>query len=143
MYSETQFPQNTPNRLWHLLPLPVTRRNRTTESDLVFEAIETGNINPLKYFMKQNKVDVNTKDDLGISFLRLAAQKGDSKIVKYLVEHGADVNSENIFGDTPLHYAVSHIDSGIAKYLMDHGANANVTNEFGDTPIHYAKNGKS
>ncbi len=58
--------------------------------------------------------------------LKLAIKKGDTNLVKYLLEHGADVNLGN-----PLSYALhlchdkSHKDLNMLRLLLDHGADLN------------------
>ncbi len=74
----------------------------------------------------------------GSTPLCVAASKGYSDIVKYLIKKGADVNKGNIFGSTPLHYAAWASDPELFNALLKAGANINAENNEGQTPLQYA-----
>ena len=62
-----------------------------------------------------------------------AAFRGDTAIVRSLIEAGVDVNVKNEAGATPLMRAVYHPET--ATYLIDHGSNVNQKSDDGRTPL--------
>ncbi|MGC9105409.1 MAG: ankyrin repeat domain-containing protein [Thermoprotei archaeon] len=72
----------------------------------LFEAVEEGDLQRVKYLVEIHQCDVNIRDKDGNTPLHLAAWYGYLDIVKFLVEHGADVNARNAEGNTPLHLAI-------------------------------------
>ena len=69
--------------------------------------------------------------------LHFAAQDGDLKRVKDLVEKGFPINRFDEIDKTPLHYAVEEEHFKIVNYLIKSGANVNAHNEnnAGNTPL--------
>ncbi|QQP56979.1 Uncharacterized protein FKW44_001826, partial [Caligus rogercresseyi] len=66
---------------------------------------------------------LNTPNTEGYTILQLAAIKGDSDVVKFLVETGADVDSHSSKRKwSPLCYATLHGNSGLVKYFLEKGA---------------------
>ena len=57
-------------------------------------------------------VDVNKKDNYGVTPLRWAARGGHIDIVKLLINNGANISEKNIFGEPPIFGAArsGHID---------------------------------
>ncbi len=80
---------------------------------------------------------VNECDDRGRTALHLAAQGGNIKISKLLLEHGAIVNSQDDEGETPLHLSSS---ASMMMFLLEEGigANANIPNVDGVCLLHLA-----
>lgn len=56
-----------------------------------------------------------------------AADKGQLKIVKFLVEKGVDVDATTVDGVTPLMYASQNGNTEIIEYLISQGADVNAT----------------
>ncbi|XP_055309910.1 uncharacterized protein LOC129573444 [Sitodiplosis mosellana] len=54
--------------------------------------------------------------------LHRAAETGDAKEARKLIDNGADVNIENNVKQTPLHYAAMKSHTDVAKLLIDNGA---------------------
>src|SRR4051794_4542446 len=72
-----------------------------TESSL-FRASRTGNLNAVKFILRQENADVDARNSWGSTSLSLAAKDGNIDIVKLLVvEFKADVNTTNNNGSTP------------------------------------------
>lgn len=57
--------------------------------------------------LEDASIDVNNRDDQGITALHLAAVKGDAVIARMLIEHGADPGAVNLEGKTPVAIAQS------------------------------------
>jgi hypothetical protein len=60
------------------------------------------------HFLVAHRADINARDDQGVSVLHAACRRGDSAIVKFLLEAGADGQVTTVFDSTivsaPLHY---------------------------------------
>lgn len=71
----------------------------------------------------------------------LLGEREDSRIIRYLIEHGADVNSgDPEDGISPIHFAALHNSPECLSYLLSVGADVNQPN-FSDEPyrpIHHA-----
>ena len=72
---------------------------------------------------------VNIADDLGVTPLHNAVQRGDSclEMIEMLLLHGADVNAADTDGETPL-FAAAAADEGsaaVALLLLENGADVN------------------
>jgi len=102
----------------------------------LFQAIEKGNLEEVKFIMTKS-VDINKRDTVvGDTPLGRAIRKGYLEIVKYLVEHGANVNEIDPIGRSPLHVAVENQHLDIVKYLVEKGANLNIKEiANGHTPL--------
>jgi ankyrin repeat protein len=79
--------------------------------------------------------DVNGKTCFDNTALHLAAKRGDSEIVRFLIANGANVNAEGDgINDTPLHHAAWRGNIEAVRLLVDNGAIPNAKNDNGNTP---------
>lgn len=80
--------------------------------------------------------------EAGRTALHLAARRGNSEMMKLLLQNGADVNSRDNCSSTPLHdFAASHPvgdPTALLNLLISHGADINATDLGGETPLHRA-----
>ena len=60
-----------------------------------------------------------------------AAEQGQGKLVRTLLDAGADVNAPQVDGTTALHWAAYHDDLDTARLLVEAGADANAANRYG------------
>ncbi|KAM6956165.1 fibronectin type 3 and ankyrin repeat domains 1 protein [Aplochiton taeniatus] len=91
--------------------------------------------------LQSGTVCVNVTDKLGFTPLMVAAQKGFSRIVHKLVEHGADVNMKNGSGKDSLMLACFAGQLDIVKYLRRFVVTWNSQDMGGCTPLHWAADG--
>jgi ankyrin repeat protein len=80
---------------------------------------------------------VETKDVAGSTLLLTAAEKGHTRIVRILLDHGANPNvTTDRYGHrTPLLWAVVNADADSIRALLEHGANVNTADDYGGTPL--------
>lgn len=72
------------------------------------------------------------------ALLGLAAEKGDVKAVRALLEQGLNVDAVDEVGQTALHWAAVRGHERVITTLLDHKANIDASNDFGVTPLHLA-----
>ncbi|WP_264685239.1 ankyrin repeat domain-containing protein [Wolbachia endosymbiont (group B) of Parapoynx stratiotata] len=125
-------------------------------------AASNGKLDIVKYFIDEEKVDVNVKDNNDDTPLHLAT--GYLDVVKYLISKGANINAKCKAGKTPLDIAAYQKLSDVVEYLkqtqldldkklliaakggdlnkaidlISKGANVNVKDNNDDTPLHLA-----
>ena len=73
----------------------------------MIEAVYNKNLNGLKDIWGRYSIAImKIKDINGRSLLHIAAEKGQSEMMNFLIKKGVDINSQDLFGNTPLHYSV-------------------------------------
>eukprot|EP00927_Polykrikos_kofoidii_P014871 TRINITY_DN16580_c0_g1_i1.p1 TRINITY_DN16580_c0_g1~~TRINITY_DN16580_c0_g1_i1.p1 ORF type:complete len:303 (-),score=55.31 TRINITY_DN16580_c0_g1_i1:299-1159(-) len=85
-------------------------------------------------------VDVNIKDDFGLTSLHEAAKKGRCQMVKLLVDWRAEVNAsaKMLHGETPLHYASKYGRIDVLRVLVNSRADMQCKTDQGQTPLQLA-----
>jgi len=85
-----------------------------------------------------NKVDINVKDNKGLTPLHWAAAQGHNDVVALLLANKADVNIKASNGYTPLHGAAlaGHVE--VVKLLLANNADPNARADDGGTALHLA-----
>ncbi|ELU01847.1 hypothetical protein CAPTEDRAFT_191268 [Capitella teleta] len=83
------------------------------------------------------------RDEDGASPLHRAAERGEIRIVRMLLDSGANPNSEDKNGRSPLHLVCREGDALanrelIVQQLIERGASVNVKDHNGMQPLHYA-----
>ncbi|CAI2169764.1 12025_t:CDS:2 [Funneliformis geosporum] len=95
------------------------------EEDDIFSYTKKGDIAELSKILDSDKVDINVKDNQGLTLLHWASDQGHLEAVELLIERGADVNIlSEVEKETPLHYACISENLDCARYLYHHGANS-------------------
>jgi ankyrin repeat protein len=80
------------------------------------------------------RININSQDEKGNTFLILSVRQGLDYITKILLEKGVDVDIQNKLGNTALHYALSAKNYLIADLLKKFGAKEDCYNIYGFTP---------
>ncbi|KAL7787162.1 ankyrin repeat-containing domain protein [Trichoderma ceciliae] len=80
----------------------------------------------------------NDQVSFGRSPLHMAVQRGNSKIVRILLEHDADCNTKDTYGLTPLAYATIRGFEDVADLLLSHGAGIQHVDHHDRSAIHWA-----
>jgi len=89
------------------------------------------------YSLLMEGYNPNASDATQRSYLSLAVEFKDKKMVELLLEHGADPNLADNGGYTPLHLSVVSIPS-ITTTLIEAGSNVDAQTLKGDTALHLA-----
>ncbi|KAM5438987.1 hypothetical protein McanMca71_002106 [Microsporum canis] len=79
-------------------------------------------------------LDLEDKDDLGMTKLQHAVQAGDLGLVESLIQSGASVNFRDENGQTPLHYAAERGFFECMEALVEHGADLYIIDNSGFFP---------
>lgn len=83
-----------------------------------------------------NGANINAMSEKGLTPLSEAVSKGDTELVRFLIEKGADFNIKYTnTSRTLLHYAAS---SSTAAFLVSLGMDVNAKDTWGYTPLHLA-----
>lgn len=102
--------------------------NEKTLSDWVKE----GNLERIQSYTG----NINVNDTMGMAPLHWASDRGDLKMLKFLIEdRRADIDFQDETGQTALHYAVSCNHEDICKYLISKNAKINIQDEDGVTAL--------
>lgn len=85
-------------------------------------AVRTGDVDRVSYILETSNVDVNFRDERGVTVIHEAAIDGHSEILKILLEHDAEINKTDVDGYTCLDYAVYGGHFECATFLINRGA---------------------
>ena len=96
------------------------------------------NMDVIKYFIEEKKIDFYEKSKNGNTFIHLAFKNNENiEMIKYFVESKYDLMITNIYGSTPLLFSFFNENFEIVKFLVeDYGLDLNMKNSVGNEPIH-------
>lgn len=123
-------------KLYSKSPEVINIKNERGHTPLIL-ACYNGNVSVAKFLIARVH-DVNDTSDDG-SALMAATVKGQTELVKLLLEKNADPNLTDANGTTALHYAVMFEQEQIIKSLLNYGAKANIKNGSNQTALEIAK----
>ncbi|XP_053366517.1 fibronectin type 3 and ankyrin repeat domains 1 protein [Clarias gariepinus] len=105
------------------------------------QAVNRNDEEELSRVLESGIMNLNIYDKLGNTALMVAAQKGFSRMVHKLIQHGADISMKNVSGKDCLMLAcfAGHLD--IVKHLRIFGATWQSQDVSGCTPLHWAVDG--
>jgi ankyrin repeat protein len=83
-------------------------------------------------------VELNCKDNLGMTALSWASGYGHVQIVKLLIDKGAHIDIESYLGVTALFWACCNRSVECARLLLERGADMSIKNVNGDTAKDFA-----
>ena len=78
---------------------------------------------------------INLVDHTAKTALYLACEKGNTKMIRLLLDNHANPDLADTYGKTPLYTACERGDEAVAKYLLDGGANPNIQGPGQCTPL--------
>ncbi|CEJ91474.1 hypothetical protein VHEMI07184 [[Torrubiella] hemipterigena] len=106
------------------------------------------NASPLYYALCTGRMDVVNEMSMGYSMseaqavrnnlLLSAAETGQERVIKMLLETGVDLETTNSRHQTPLLVAIHERRLGVARLLLDKGANVKAKDNMGRLPLHWA-----
>ena len=102
-------------------------------SEEFVKAVKDGDYEQVEQLM--DGVDINAKDDSGVTALMYAIWNGHIEIAKLLLERGAEVNVQDSGGWSPLMYAAWKGYSDVAKLMLEKGAGADAKKGDGGTAL--------
>ncbi|GAB1601599.1 kinase D-interacting substrate of 220 kDa-like [Argonauta hians] len=91
----------------------------TFKGDMLREAIHTGDLNSVKHLLDNGNINLQERDAEGHTFLMLAAEKGDLRIVHELLDADMDVNDVDNDNWTVLMYAAKEGQQEIVIELLE------------------------
>jgi ankyrin repeat protein len=114
-------------------------------SEEVLLFAEAYDIDLIKYFMEEERTDINEfftllrnpggEEEINPILWRAALDE-NVRVIKFLIKNGADVNVTNYdCGSTPLHEAASNNNIKIMELLLKAGADINAKDKSGRTPL--------
>lgn len=103
---------------------------------ILFSEIRNDSLGTVREKLDQG-ADPDETDRNGASLLRIAASRGETRMVRLLLHYGASPDLPDISGKTPLYQASSDGYSEIVRLLIEHGADPNHTDGEG-SPLEWA-----
>ena len=123
------------------------QQKRMTSRQKLFHAISSANYKEVRKLVKNDLIDVNSKNDYEETPLHISAlsnKQANGKILKFLLKEGADPNAQTEFKyqghsilvrRTPLHWYAHSCDHMGIRILLLHGADERMKTEEGDSSI--------
>lgn len=90
------------------------------------------------YYYNSRKVDLNTRDEAGVTAVSHAARLGHIEILNTMLKFGLNANTPDKEGHTPLAMTFINKQREAAKVLISRGADVNAHAADYITPLHFA-----
>ncbi|XP_046329919.1 ankyrin repeat and KH domain-containing protein 1-like [Haliotis rufescens] len=106
------------------------------DENILHLACYGGNVDIVKYVLKQNIVDINSIEEEEMTSAMIATYKGQRDVFYLLVRGGADLTHQDEDNFNVLHVACTNKQTEIAKYLITNTTvDINSVNNRGKTPV--------
>ena len=107
----------------------------------IHKAAAKGDLVRIQALIQQNPSLLNLENNVGLTAIHLAALKGKTPVVEYLIDSGTYVDKLGRDGWTPLLKACEGGKVETARLLLDRGAYVNFrTAKYSNSPLHRAAN---
>ena len=116
-----------------------TSGDEWTSDQKIFHAVTDGTLEQLEALLKDT-VDVNSRDQEGMTPLHYAVDRCLVEAVSLLIEHKADLDAQNKEGETPLMMAVTCEHENMVKLLIESGAKKEIKNNDGSSAADMCEN---
>jgi hypothetical protein len=109
------------------------------EPEDLFELISNGDVEKVQSLLAENILDLDGKNEEGITPLMVAALLNEVEIASLLLDHGAQIDIQaDVAKGTALSFAVLNDNYETAALLLDRGANPDAKDNGDNTPLMYA-----
>jgi|SRR5438094_6800015 len=95
----------------------------------LIKASEGNDIRRVTLLLEQGEVDIDAKNENGLTSLHFASWLGRLEIANLLLASGANIDAQTNKGNTPLHVACWNDRSQIVELLLRRGANVEIRNK--------------
>ena len=110
-------------------------KSESQSTKTLHQAAKAGDINQVKALLGQG-VDINVKDDEGLTPLHHAIKEGHTELARFLIDQDADLKAKEKRWDyTPLHYAIWFNNTDIVEVLVNKGVDVNYTPKRDYSPL--------
>jgi len=113
---------------------------REWETNLIHVVCKQNKLEYLKLLVEAN-CEINIRDNCHMTPMDHACKRGNTKIIKYLIDNNANYIHYNTI--LPIHWASLSSNEDALKILLENGANINSFDFDGYRPIHYACRNKN
>lgn len=110
------------------------RWRRSMSNDEFLRACHAGDLERAIRYLETNG-DPEARDRHGLTGLMVAAETGQSQLIRLLIDHGAKLETATAEIWTPLMFAVTHGQIETTEILLAAGANPNAVNHRGWSPL--------
>ncbi|XP_046543660.1 ankyrin repeat domain-containing protein 17-like [Haliotis rubra] len=105
-------------------------------SNVLHYACRGGQLAMVKYLVSQGSVDINSSNRDRITALMMAALRGKTDVIKFLISMGANVSHVDIMGNNVLTLAIIKTHLAVVKYLVSQSSvDINGVRRSGRTPL--------
>jgi ankyrin repeat protein len=123
---------------WLRQGVNVEEKDERPERPLI-NAIQTGFVQAVELLLDHRRdLDLETPNSAGDTPLKIAAESGNTELVKILLTAGAIVDNPSRRGFTPLMSACRHGHEPAVQALLSRAANCSLHSHDGYTSLHYA-----
>jgi ankyrin repeat protein len=108
------------------------------QATAMFQAAQRGNVAAIEKILRGG-LDVNCRDETGITPLMAAARAGQLDAVLQLLDAGGSVNASANVSGTPLMMATASGQHAVMRELINHAADVNAVSSTGQTALWFAR----